>query len=287
MVLLLVPVEAVLAAAPGLGVQQLLHPGAGVRLAVGEVRRIAQVQPHQPAVLELVRAERPVPAAVVRVQRRRVARVGQVRHQRLVERLEAYALGLGRPGRRGGGAVPAHPRGRGDQRGDTEDRPVRHHRHDHDRRDGQQQRRSAPVLRGAAPPPAGPGRLPAHASGDGDDGVQHVAGAVGRGARQITAADERRSGAEDAGKGTPGHGLLHGWFGWGTAHGGRRCAGDTRGELRGTRLGGSTGRSGARCEVRGCARERGLGSGTATGPGADRPLPGPRGRGRSGRRGRR
>lgn len=161
MVLLLVPLEAVLAAPAHLGVQHVLDAGPGGGLAVGEVGRVLQVQADQPPVLEGVVAEGVLPAAVVGVDRAGVVGDGQIRHQGLVQRGQPVALGAARSAR-GGGAVPSHPAGGTHPGGehqvgavgqqDQDEEPGSH---------GGQQCRSAPVLGRAAPPVACPARLAA------------------------------------------------------------------------------------------------------------------------------
>ncbi|MBZ4318703.1 hypothetical protein JNW98_04835 [Streptomyces sp. SCA2-4] len=73
--LLLVPGEAVLAAPSRLGLEQVLDAGPGLALPVGEVRRVAQPEGDQPAlVVEGVVVERLPPDTAVGVERRRVER---------------------------------------------------------------------------------------------------------------------------------------------------------------------------------------------------------------------
>ncbi|QTT72771.1 hypothetical protein J7W19_04380 [Streptomyces mobaraensis NBRC 13819 = DSM 40847] len=224
--LLLVPDEAVLPAPARLGLQQVLDAGAGLALPVGEVRRVAQPQGDQPAlVVEGVVVERLPPDAAVGVERRRVERRGEVRDEGLVQGLES-ALHRILTGRRGGGAVPAAPRAGGQQRGGGQRGPVGDEGDDEHAGGGQQQRGAAPVPGGAGPAAPAGRRQRAQAAADGDDRVQHVAGAVGDAVGELPAGGERGSVGQGAGDSAPAHGGLltsgrGGTRGWtGAARGG-------------------------------------------------------------------
>ncbi len=205
---LLVPDEPVLAPAPGLGVQQLLDPGARLGLAVGEVGGITQHQPGDPAgVVELVGLEGALPLPAVRVEGRGILGGGEVGDQRLVQRRQAPGLVLVR-GARGPAAraVAALPRGRRHGRGGGQHRAVgRQHDHQQDRRH-QEQQGTAPVLRHGRPPSAGRRGQPAQPAGHRDQRMEHVGGPGARRPGQLPAAgDACAAVGQDAGEGAPGH----------------------------------------------------------------------------------
>ncbi len=212
LVALLVPCEVVLAAPAGLRGEQLLDARAGVGLAVREVGGVADHElTDAPGVVELVGGEGLLPLPAVRVQRRRVLGAGEVRHQGLVEGLQAYGLGLVGPFGGRGRAVAALPGRRRHQGDDGEQRPVWRQHHDQDHGGHQEQQRPAFVLR-RVHPSAPPGRgQPAQPARDGDQRVEDVGGAVGRRPGQLPAPGELHPGdlgavlAQDAGERTPGH----------------------------------------------------------------------------------
>ncbi|KNB49966.1 hypothetical protein AC230_24905 [Streptomyces caatingaensis] len=224
--LLLVPDEAVLAVPARPYPQQVLDPGAGVALAVREVRGVAQPQGDEPAVpVEAVVVEDLPPGAPVAVERRGIPRRREVGHQRLVQRLEAggqRVLAARRPLR----PLASAPGAGRQQGGRGERRPVGHEGDDDDAGGGQQQGGAALVARRALPAaPPGRGQRP-QAPGDGDHRVQHVPGAVGDGTGQLPAAGERGPAGYGAagrravgqGAGDPSsahHGLLWTTFGTG------------------------------------------------------------------------
>lgn len=207
LVALLVPREAVLAPAARLGVQQLLDTGTRVRLPVGEVRGVVEREMRDTAgVVELVRGEGLVPLAAVGVERGRVLGDREVGDERFVERFEALGLRLVGSCRPGRGAVPAVPRRRPHQGDDGEQRPVRDEGHDQDDRSHQEQQWTAPVLWGVRPLAPSGGSQPAQSTGDRDQWVKDVGGAVGGRPGQVpTAGDLRAAGTQNAGKRAPGH----------------------------------------------------------------------------------
>ncbi|MBH1936975.1 hypothetical protein I5Q34_22350 [Streptomyces sp. AV19] len=210
---LLVPGEAVLPVPPRPYPQQVLDPGARVALAVREVRRVAQPQGDQAALLvEGVVLEDLPPGAPVAVERRGVRGGREVGHQRLVQRLQPCCQRILTARRLLCPVAPA-PRAGRQQGGGRERRAVRHERDDEHARGGQQQGGAAPVPRRACPAPPPGGRQRAQAAGDGDHRVEHVPGAVGDGPGELPPGGERfpaGRGAvgQGAGDSSPAHGGL-------------------------------------------------------------------------------
>ncbi len=213
-VVLLVPGEVVFAAPARLGVEHLFDPCAGRGVAVGEVRRVLHLEPGEPtvAVERVRRAEGLLPVAAVGEQRTRVVGRGEVRHQRLVERLEPCGSVLVGTGLRGGAVAPP-PCGSAHHRDEAQQGPVGDERHHQYAGRDEEQHVSAPVLgrRGPLLPPRS--RQQPKPTGDRDQRMEDIGGAVGGRARDLAAACDRSAAAlKDAGEWSPGHvGLLKRW----------------------------------------------------------------------------
>ncbi len=210
---LLVPAEVVLAAPAGLGVEQLLDPGAGGCLAVREVRRVGDPEAGEPPVLiEGVPVEGLRPVASVGEERIGVVGRGEVRHERLVQRPQARGLRLVGPGPHGG-PLPPLPRGSAHHRDQGQDRPVRDERHHQHAGRAEEQLGTTPFLGGGDPLlPARHGQQPQSADHR-DQRMEDIGGTVGGRARDLSAASDRSAAAaQNAGEWSPGHvGLLKGW----------------------------------------------------------------------------
>ncbi len=201
----LVPGEVVLPAASGLGVQHLLDTGPRPLLPIGEIRRVLQLEALQPpALVEAVLGEGRRPVAAVGVERAGVALRREVRDQRLVQRLQPLRLGL--PGAAvPGAAVPPRPGRRPHHHNAGEQQPVRHQRHAQHTRGDEEEQRATAIL-GRRIPALSAGRSqPAQSTADGDQRMEHVGGAVGGAARDVSAAREGSAVGQDAGQGSPGH----------------------------------------------------------------------------------
>ncbi len=209
LVALLVPVEEVLPAAPGLRVQQGLDPGPRGGLAVGEVGGVADPEPGDAAgVVEGVVAERLVPLPAVGEERARVLGGGEVRHEGLVKGPEPFGLGIAGPGLHGGpvASLPGRRRHQGDQGAEGAVGGER----DHEDAGGAQEQRGTTLVLGGLRPLAPPGRgQDAQAAPDDEERMEDVRGAVGGRASKVAAPGRRHgAAAEDAGERAPGHGRL-------------------------------------------------------------------------------
>lgn len=212
-VALFVPGEVVLAATAGLGVQQLLDPGPGGGLAVGEIGGIRHLEAGQPPVgVEFVAAEGLLPVAAVGEQRTWVVGHREVRHERLVQGPQPRGLRLVRAGLHRG-PLPPRPGGGAHHRDQGDQAPVRHECEREDAGRDDEQRGATPVLGRRGPLlPSGRGQQP-QTTGDRDQRMEDVRGVVGGRARELaTASDRGAAAAQNAGEWSPGHvGLLKGW----------------------------------------------------------------------------